>query len=63
MRKIFITICIIATLSTSLAYTEDENVLVLTEKDFPNALIDFPQMLVEFYAPWCGHCKKLFPEF
>lgn len=40
----------------------DGKVLELDESNFDAAISTFDYIFVDFYAPWCGHCKRLAPE-
>ena len=42
---------------------DDPDVLVLTDATFDAVIKEEKVVLAEFYAPWCGHCKKLAPEY
>uniref|UniRef100_T2MHU7 Protein disulfide-isomerase n=1 Tax=Hydra vulgaris TaxID=6087 RepID=T2MHU7_HYDVU len=59
--KIFILFAFVSVIATEL--TEEKDVIVLTTDNWSEAVREDNNILVEFYAPWCGHCQTLEPEY
>ncbi|CAF4417314.1 unnamed protein product, partial [Adineta steineri] len=43
---------------------QTEDVKVIVGRNFDDIVNDETKdVLIEFYAPWCGHCKSLAPKY
>ena len=43
--------------------TWEDGVLILGDDDFDTVGANYPYLLVNFGAPWCGRCKTLAPAY
>lgn len=45
-------------------YSASDPVVELTDSNFERLVVKSDEIwVVEFYAPWCGHCQQLAPEY
>lgn len=54
----------VAIASPSFAFYDSGDVVELTASNFDRLVVRSDEIwVVEFYAPWCGHCQSLVPEY
>ncbi|XP_041950346.1 protein disulfide-isomerase A6 [Alosa sapidissima] len=65
MRSVLgVLLCSWAVLSVHGLYSPSDDVVELTPSNFNREVLQSDSLwLVEFYAPWCGHCKNLVPDW
>ena len=60
--RLLSSLSLLALASLALADKESD-VISLSATNFNELVTPEPIILVEFFAPWCGHCKALAPKY
>ncbi|XP_017858935.1 PREDICTED: probable protein disulfide-isomerase A6 [Drosophila arizonae] len=60
----FVSIFLLFLCEANAFYSPSDNVVELTPSNFNREVLQSDAIwVVEFYAPWCGHCQSLVPEY
>lgn len=55
---------LLLTVGANCLYSSNSDVVQLNPSNFDKLVINSDEVwIVEFFAPWCGHCKALTPEY
>ena len=46
----------------SVHFPQKDGILILTTETIDEAIKVHPRLAILFFAPWCPHCKALYPE-
>lgn len=58
-----LTFALTSSSSSTPLFPKVNGVVILTDQTWEEAIRVIPKLVIKYYAPWCGHCQALAPEY